>query len=144
MASATRFAVRQRPCSAPPRMCCRYAYAFGSIRLASPRQAKDPSRSSHQETWRSPAGISGIAAAVTCVLAVITFLVIDVAGSEMDAANQRLTSGAGNRPAEWTPHKPCLSFGRVATRRPPHDREPVICGPRLHFHQNRFIVFNPR
>jgi gamma-glutamylcyclotransferase (GGCT)/AIG2-like uncharacterized protein YtfP len=47
--------------------------------MPSPRQAKDPSRSSHRETWRSPAGISAIAAAVTCVLGVITFFVVDLA-----------------------------------------------------------------
>jgi hypothetical protein len=33
---------------------------------------------------------------------------------------------------------------KEATGRPPHDWEPVLCGPRLHLDQNRFLVFRPR
>jgi hypothetical protein len=53
--------------------------------MPSPRQAKDPSRSSHGEIWRSPAGISAIAAAVTYVLGVLTFFVVDLARSDHTA-----------------------------------------------------------
>lgn len=60
--------------------------------------------SARRETWRSPAGISAIAAAITCVLGVVTFLFVDLVARPNAAP-------PGGAPAPASPASPSTDAG---------------------------------
>lgn len=61
-------------------------------------EKKQPGRPP-RETWRSPAGISAVAAAVTCVLGVMTFLFVDLVNRPAQpATGTATTAGATTSP----------------------------------------------